>query len=195
MTLFKTFILKRKKNISGEEIRAKLNEKNPWLFPTYGHADPPPPPSEVVETLWKVRSVLIFPPGKFSVIFHLRAKLKVCIPCNDGWVEWPGHALTKLDFPFLSHWMGYDRGDSFPFDFEPNRKKNCHHNHIPFNLEGNRNLLFSMYSVNWEKYIPISFQINYVVIIIIYNYYYYYIVIIPTTLERCTLYTFPVLLG
>ena len=29
-------------------------------------------------------------------------------------------SLRKLDFHFLSNWMGYDRGDSFPFDFEPN---------------------------------------------------------------------------
>ena len=29
-------------------------------------------------------------------------------------------ALRKLYFQFLSHWMGYDRGDSFPFDFKPN---------------------------------------------------------------------------
>ena len=28
--------------------------------------------------------------------------------------------LRKLVFHFLSNWMGYDRGDSFPFDFEPN---------------------------------------------------------------------------
>ena len=28
--------------------------------------------------------------------------------------------MKKLDFHFLSHWMGYDRGNSFPFDFEPN---------------------------------------------------------------------------
>ena len=28
--------------------------------------------------------------------------------------------LRKLHFHYLSHWMGYDRGDSFPFDFEPN---------------------------------------------------------------------------
>ena len=28
--------------------------------------------------------------------------------------------LRKLCFHFLSHWMGYDRGGSFPFDFEPN---------------------------------------------------------------------------
>ena len=27
--------------------------------------------------------------------------------------------LRNLCFHFLSHWMGYDRGDSFPFDFEP----------------------------------------------------------------------------
>ena len=44
--------------------------------------------------------------------------------------------------------MGYDRGDSFPFDFEPNRitfgsenrKENCHRDHIPLNLKGNENL-------------------------------------------------------
>ena len=48
--------------------------------------------------------------------------------------------------------MGCDRGDSFPFDFEPNgspfgsnRKENCHHDHIPFNAKGNRNLVFSVY--------------------------------------------------
>ena len=27
--------------------------------------------------------------------------------------------LTKLAFHFLSNWMGYDHGDSIPFDFEP----------------------------------------------------------------------------
>ena len=44
--------------------------------------------------------------------------------------------------------MGYDRGDSFPVDFEPNgitfgsrnRKENCHPDHIPFNLKRNRNI-------------------------------------------------------
>ena len=47
--------------------------------------------------------------------------------------------------------MGYDRGDSFPFDFEPNgipfgsenRKENCNHDHIPFNLKGKGNIVFS----------------------------------------------------
>ena len=42
--------------------------------------------------------------------------------------------------------MGYDRSDSVPFDFEPNGnpfgsenlKENCPHDHIPFNLKGNR---------------------------------------------------------
>ena len=49
--------------------------------------------------------------------------------------------------------MGYDRGDSFPFDFGPNgipfgsvnRKENCHHDHIPFNVKGNGNIVFSVY--------------------------------------------------
>ena len=48
--------------------------------------------------------------------------------------------------------MGYDRGDSFPFDFEPNmdfylvqnRKENCHHDHIPFNVKGDENTVFSV---------------------------------------------------
>ena len=30
------------------------------------------------------------------------------------------YKLRKLYFHFLSNWMGYDRGDSFLFDFEPN---------------------------------------------------------------------------
>ena len=45
--------------------------------------------------------------------------------------------------------MGYDRDDSFPFDFEPNgipfgskSKENCHHDHIPFNVKGNVNIVF-----------------------------------------------------
>ena len=48
--------------------------------------------------------------------------------------------------------MGYGRGDSFPFDFEPNgipfgsqSKENCHHNHIPFDLKANGNIVFSAY--------------------------------------------------
>ena len=47
-------------------------------------------------------------------------------------------------------WMGYDRGDSFPFDFEPNgipfgskSKVNCHHDHIPFTVKWNGNIVFS----------------------------------------------------
>ena len=47
-------------------------------------------------------------------------------------------------FYSLSNWMGYDRGDSFPFYFEQNgvpfgskSKGNCHHDHIPFNVKGN----------------------------------------------------------
>ena len=48
--------------------------------------------------------------------------------------------------------MGYDRGESFPFDFEPNgilfgsenQKENSHHDHIPFNLKGNGSIVFSV---------------------------------------------------
>ena len=61
-------------------------------------------------------------------------------------------ALTKLYTDFLFKWMGYDRGVSFPFDFlnqmefhlVQNRMENCHHDHIPFNLKGNGNIVFSV---------------------------------------------------
>ena len=60
--------------------------------------------------------------------------------------------LRKLYLHFLSHWMGYDRDDSFPYDFEPNRisfgsesrKENCHHDHIPFNMKENGNIVLSV---------------------------------------------------
>ena len=48
--------------------------------------------------------------------------------------------------------MGYDRGDSFPFDFETNgipfdsenQKENYHHDHIPLKFKGNENIVFSV---------------------------------------------------
>ena len=51
--------------------------------------------------------------------------------------------------------MGYDRGDSFPFDFlnqmefhlVQNRKENCHHDHIPLNVKGNGILVFSVWTL------------------------------------------------
>ena len=61
-------------------------------------------------------------------------------------------ALKKLSFHFLSNWMGYDRRNSFPLDFETNenpfgsenRKENCHNDHIPFYLGGNGMIVFSV---------------------------------------------------
>ena len=47
--------------------------------------------------------------------------------------------------------MGYDRGDSFTFNFKPkgkpfgsNQKENCHHDLIPFNVKGNGIRVFSV---------------------------------------------------
>ena len=44
--------------------------------------------------------------------------------------------------------MGCDCSESFPFDFEPNgnpfgskSKGNCRYDHIPFNVEGNGNIV------------------------------------------------------
>ena len=45
--------------------------------------------------------------------------------------------------------MGNDRGDNFPFDFETNGvpfepNENFPHDHIPFNLKGNGNIVLLM---------------------------------------------------
>ena len=57
--------------------------------------------------------------------------------------------------------MGYDRGLTvFHFDFlnqmefhlVQNRKENCHHDHIPINVKGNGNIVFSVYMR--EKLMP-----------------------------------------
>ena len=51
--------------------------------------------------------------------------------------------------------MEYDRGDSFPSNFElngipfglENRKENCHYDLIPFNVKGNGNIVYSVKTV------------------------------------------------
>ena len=47
--------------------------------------------------------------------------------------------------------MRYDRDDSFPFDLNQmefhlvqNRKENCHHDHIAFNMKGKGSIVFSV---------------------------------------------------
>ena len=67
----------------------------------------------------------------------------------------PHGKLRKLYFYFLSNWMGYDRSDSFSLQEEfylvQHRKENCYHDYIPFNLKGNRSIVFSVY-VTVERY-------------------------------------------
>ena len=55
--------------------------------------------------------------------------------------------------------MEYDCGDSFILDselngipFGSNWKENCHHDHIPFNVKGNRNIVFSVYITYAKKH-------------------------------------------
>ena len=53
------------------------------------------------------------------------------------------HTLKKLAFHFLSNSMEFDRGDSFPFDFEPNG--------IPFGSKSKGKLLPRTYPIQFEK--------------------------------------------
>ena len=52
-------------------------------------------------------------------------------------------ALRKLCFHFLSQWIGYDRGDSFPFDFEPNGN--------PFGSKSNGKLSSRSNTIQFER--------------------------------------------
>ena len=66
------------------------------------------------------------------------------LPC--GALMWLVTKIRKLVFHFHSNWIGYDRSDRFPFDFEPNQisigsKKNYYHDHIPFTVTGNENIV------------------------------------------------------
>ena len=57
--------------------------------------------------------------------------------------------LRKLVFHILSNWMGYDRGDSFPFDFEPNG--------IPFSSKLKGKLSTRSYPIHCERKWKYSF--------------------------------------
>ena len=57
--------------------------------------------------------------------------------------------LRKLYFQFLSHWMVYNRGDSFPFDFERNG--------IPFGSKSKGKLSPRSYPIQCERNWKYSF--------------------------------------
>ena len=54
-------------------------------------------------------------------------------------IEWDMIVVTV----FLSHWMVYDRGDGFPFDFEPNG--------IPFGSKSKGKLSPRSYTIQYER--------------------------------------------
>ena len=46
------------------------------------------------------------------------------------------------------------------FHLAQNQKENCHHNHIPFNVKGNGNIVFSVtqYTKDMQNPFPLSFN-------------------------------------
>ena len=69
-------------------------------------------------------------------------------------MSWIGHpwlprgarhawSCTLRKLYFLSYWMGYDHGDSFPFDFEPNG--------IPFGSKSKGKLSPRSYPIQFER--------------------------------------------
>ena len=64
------------------------------------------------------------------------SKWNISRPSNMG-------ALRKLDFHFLSNWMGYDRCDGFPFDFKTNE--------FPFGSKSKGKLSPRSYPIQLER--------------------------------------------
>ena len=86
--------------------------------------------------------------------FRIRQMAGACITCaamkeerraaaTSGQTISQNRALTKLAFHFLSHSMGYDRGDSFAFHFEPNG--------IPFGSKSKGKLSVRSYHIQCER--------------------------------------------
>ena len=61
---------------------------------------------------------LRLPIGQLSDLTNKQLEFSSLIHQQSAFVSAP--TLRKLYFHCLTHWMGYNRGDSFPFDFEPN---------------------------------------------------------------------------
>ena len=43
-----------------------------------------------------------------------------CLLEKGSYVAAPVYIYNYIDFKFISNWIDYDRGDDFPFNFEPN---------------------------------------------------------------------------
>ena len=79
------------------------------------------------ENLYKIRRSL----DHYKIITYNFPRIKIPNSPNRNGIIYLAFSLTsrhpvadytprKLYFHFFSHWMGHDRGDSFPFHFEPN---------------------------------------------------------------------------
>ena len=94
-----------------------------------------------------------------SLVFQMWLTIRNTIVLAWSWhgteisiaVQFVLHTLRKLYFHFLSHWMGYDRGDSFPFDFQPNG--------IPFGSKSKGKLSPRSYPIHCERKWKHSFSV------------------------------------
>ena len=84
---------------------------------------------------------------KFGSAVREGMRLQTCRVCHSRLID--KYTLRKLVFHFLSNWMGYDGGDSFHFDFEPNWN--------PFGSKSNVKLSPRSYAIQFERKWNISF--------------------------------------
>ena len=91
---------------------------------------------KVLENFWKIVKAKTTTKSKASMIIYIDPLTLVEGGCTVG-------TLRKLYFQFLSHWMGYDHGDSFPFDSEPNW--------IPFGSKSKGKLSPRSYPIQFER--------------------------------------------
>ena len=97
----------------------------------------------IFHPIWEKNLKLISLPASRLKYIHQIQRQK------SNYEFWHFVATQNSYFHFLSHWMGYDRGDSFPFDSEPNL--------FPFGSKSKGKLSPWSYPIQFERKWKYSF--------------------------------------
>ena len=86
-----------------------------------------------------------------ACVSHCKCESRILKYCNFIRAHWENYiSLYILSYPFHIEWdmivvtVLLSILTQMKFHSVQNRKENCHHDHIPFNVKGNENIVFSV---------------------------------------------------
>ena len=96
----------------------------------------------IIFDIWCFHPVFLYPRSKMRFIsdiwcFHLISPHWEKYVFISFHIEWDMIVVTV--FLSILNWMEFHLGQNW--------KENCHHDHIPFNVQGNGNIVFSVYTL------------------------------------------------